>query len=436
MSDIASESAAAPQKSAIPQTIAHFTSRIRAIRECASEHIKFAEATQVTWLKGFLEEHAADHRINADGGLEFKLNIEMVTELTQRLETPHSQILSESLLIFGFSTFDAYVGLLLRNLYREVPTLLFNIEEKKIEVSDLLNSKNLEEVVERIIDKDISGLLRSSYDDQFSVLATRHGLSTLKKIPAWPDFIEAAQRRNLITHCNGTVNSQYTNACSAAGFKLDASIVDGHRLTVDTQYLRNALDTLYDVGVRLGHTLWRKATSECIPISEQVLTDELFGLLTREEWHLAKRIGEFAINIPNQKVELQKRISRINYAQSLKWSGDDAGAMKVLDAVDWSGSIRDLRLGVEVLRGNYDNAVALMREIGRKGELVGKKGYLYWPVFREFRSSEQFKIAFAEIYGATIALESNGQPPIIELDGQASESAKDLPLDPPNSEQD
>jgi hypothetical protein len=77
--------------------------------------------------------------------------------------------------------------------------------------------------------------------------------------------------------------------------------------------------------------------------------------------------------------------------------------MKILGAEDWSGSFRDLRLGVEVLRGNYDEAAKLMREIGKIGELVREAGYRDWPVFREFRESPQFVAAFSEIYGKEFA---------------------------------
>ncbi|MCH8148050.1 MAG: hypothetical protein IH987_08680 [Planctomycetes bacterium] len=387
----------------VPELIKQHAMRIRLSRECAGEHIQLAQDKFTGWVEEIHKEQIT-LIVTAPGGTTKKIALtEELFTFMKGLPSPHSAILSQSLLIFGFSTFDAFVGMLLRRLYGESQNLIYKFEEKSVRVAELLNCKSIDEAVSNLIERDVSNLLRKSYDDAFGILANRHGINTLKKFASWPSFIEAAQRRNLITHCNGVVNSEYINACKKAEFDLAPDIVPGALLEVDAAYLRSSLDVLYEVGVMLAHVLWRTALTDQIEQSEELLTDEIFGLLLREEWELAKKIGEFAITIPKQKKDLQIRISRINYAQALKWSGDNEGAMKALDAVDWSGSIRDLRLGVEVLREKHDDAAKLMREIGKRGELVREDGYREWPVFREFRKTEQFKAAFKEIYGTEFA---------------------------------
>lgn len=394
-------------KSAIPAIIGEFVARIRAIRLCATEHIAFALESDESFRKELCDQTTTDD----SGQMTIVVKSrEHLSEVLSRLHGPHSKILAQSLLIFGFSTFDAYLGLLLQELYREVPRLIFRIEQKEVKISDLLTCGDLEEAIGRIIEKDIAGLLRTSYEKQFSTLANRHGVSTLTKFEAWPAFVEAAQRRNLITHCNGVVNAEYVSACEAAECSVDNRI--GDTLTVDDDYLRKVLDLLYEVGVMLGHTLWRTADPARIEESERLLTDEVYDLLRREEWRLSKVLGKFAITLPKPKRDLYMRICRVNYAQALKWSGDNAGAMGILDAVDWSGSIRDLRLGVEVLRDNYDDAVSLMKEIGKRGELVNRAAYREWPVFRRFRETDQFKLAYSEVYGAPFVGDLEKQSPI------------------------
>lgn len=391
-----------PKPPSIPDIVGHYTLRIRVIRDCATEHIRVATEAQTEWTKTFLETI----RIEGDAD-EKKFTIwvtqDQLEEIFHRAALPHSEILSQSLLIFGFSTFDAFAGLLLKGLYRENQQLIHKVDEKSVKVSELVTSKSLDEVLSEVMDRDVSSLLRQSYQKVFGVLANRHGISTLKKFSSYPAFIEAAQRRNLVTHCDGVVNSEYIEACTKAGFKLASDVVPGARLKVDSQYLRDVLDILYEVGVKLGHILWRTACPACVEESEKILTQETFELLKREEWGLAGKLGEFAITIPGKKTELQNRIARINYAQALKWSGDDKGARKVIEAVDWTGSIRDLRLGVKILQENFDEAADLMRDIGKKGEIVAKKGYEEWPIFREFRKSAQFKTAFKDVYGTEFA---------------------------------
>ena len=51
---------------------------------------------------------------------------------------------------------------------------------------------------------------------------------------------------------------------------MDPDIVEGTLLEVNAEYLRSALDILYEVGVKLGHTLWRTAAAEKIEESEKV----------------------------------------------------------------------------------------------------------------------------------------------------------------------
>ena len=204
---------------------------------------------------------------------------------------------------------------------------------------------------------------------------------------------------------------------------------------MDEDYVQAALTILYEVGVKLGHTLWRITSPSHIERSGEMLTDGILALLEREEWSLAKIIGEFAVNMPSPASEIQRRLSRINYAQALKWSGDQSGALEILAAVDWTGSIRDLRLGVAVLRGEYDNAAALMRAIGRQGEIVRESGYREWPVFREFRKTKQFTDAFKDVYGKPFdssdkniaAATPSPNSLVVQLDNQPQ-----LP-DPPNS---
>ena len=218
--EVAGLSAQPAGKSQIPEIIANFTHRIRSVGRCAKDYVQLAKKASDEWQSAFLEKVRLSAQQESAGTMSVFIDRLVLEEFTYHVAIPHSEILSQSLLIFGFSAFDAFVGLLLVRLYREQPLLIYGIEEKAIKVNDLVNCKDLDEAIDKIIERDVSSLLRTSYDDQFATLAKRHGISTLKQFPNWPNFIEAAQRRNLITHCNGVVNSQYINACKASGFAL------------------------------------------------------------------------------------------------------------------------------------------------------------------------------------------------------------------------
>lgn len=72
---------------------------------------------------------------------------------------------------------------------------------------------------------------------------------------------------------------------------------------------------------------------------------------------------------------------------------------RLLSNVDWSASIRDFRLAVSILNNEYDRAAAIMKQIGKKGELVHEVAYHQWPLFLTFRERPEFQQAYEEIYG-------------------------------------
>ncbi|WP_010583076.1 hypothetical protein [Schlesneria paludicola] len=401
--DTESETSANPQIADVPAVVRKFTDRIAQIENCAAAHISMALLSKQSRLQTTLREvfTLAGKQIPKmiGGNEQVEVTYEEYTKIAQIIGSSHDEIIAEGLFILGFSTFDAFIGNLLRAIFSQSPELIYKLEEKAIKVGDFLKCKTIEEAVEKLIDRDISSLLRDSYDEQFTKIANRHGLNTIKAFESWPKFIEAAQRRNLITHCNGIVSQQYLSECLRCEFKIPDNVIEGTQLKISGEYLQASLDVLYEVGLKLAHTLWRKTCPNQIEKSEKALTDEGFKLLQQQKFSLAKTIGLFAIGLPNAKSDLQSKISRINCAQAIKWSGDKPAALKILNNVEWSGSIRDLRLAVEVLRENYSNAADLMREIGKKGELVLRVGYETWPVFREFRETTEFKNAFREIYG-------------------------------------
>ena len=102
--------------SQIPSIIGFYTERIRSISRCAKEHIEFAEKTYASYVQDFIKTtfvgNAADPQT-----LQITVKAEHFEEFRSRVALPHQRILAQSLLIFGFSTFDAFLGTLLRQLY-------------------------------------------------------------------------------------------------------------------------------------------------------------------------------------------------------------------------------------------------------------------------------------------------------------------------------
>ena len=63
----------------------------------------------------------------------------------------------------------------------------------------------------------------------------------------------------------------------------------------------------------------------------------------------------------------------------------------------------NFRLAEAVLKEDYGAAGAWMRRIGPKDDLLNEHAYHTWPLFLEFRSSDQFANGYADVFGHTYA---------------------------------
>lgn len=153
------------------------------------------------------------------------------------------------------------------------------------------------------------------------------------------------------------------------------------------------------VGIMLGQTLWRKVITSEISESDNHLNDKIFDYLHEENWINAITIGNFAQSLKNNSNESTERIFLINHAIALNAIDKKDEAKKLLNKKDWSATLLDFKLAYAVINYDYDEAQKIMIRIGKKGELVSELPYHDWPLFREFRETDQFFSGYEEVYG-------------------------------------
>lgn len=210
--------------------------------------------------------------------------------------------------------------------------------------------------------------------------------------------MEAGQRRNVIAHCDEIVSQQYLENCRRAGIPTTATL--GSLLEVSDEYLAASCRLVMEVGVKLGHTLWRKLLPHQLSQADNHLRQLAYRALGLEEWSWAAVLGEFAIGQHNFSDERNERIAIVNYAIAIRYRDDPEAARKIMATKDWSASTAEFRLAEAILNDDEKDAAMIMREIGRKGALLeGEGSYQTWPLFREFRTTKVFLDTYQEIYG-------------------------------------
>lgn len=302
------------------------------------------------------------------------------------------------LFLSAFSLLDAFIGVLLQCVFAAKPDVLDAIQ-KPITLREIKGLRTLRDVRQSIITQEIDSFRRDSYVKQFDSLETRFGLS-LKSYPNWPPFVETAMRRNLFAHADGIVSAQYLHVCRAEGLPHNlCSHAIGDPLPLTPHYLRDVLCLVYETGLRLGHSLWRKMAPDELDNSDVALIRTQYDLIAEERYELARAVGDFALQCSPHHSQVNSNILLINAAQTRKWQGQEDAAQALLQSRDWSSDMTDFRLAVAVLHDDYDKAAGLMRALGTKGELVTRDSYATWPLFKRFIATNHFRQAFKEIYG-------------------------------------
>jgi hypothetical protein len=313
-----------------------------------------------------------------------------------------TRLLPQTYVVALVSQYDAFLGGLLRCLYRAKPELLKQ-SERQLSYSQLAEFGDLEQAKESILEKEIEAVLRMSHPEQFDFMEKRFSVPLRKDLPIWPTFIEVTERRNLFVHCNGKVSAQYLIVCDRHGAKYDGTRpAIGELLGVTSEYFARAYACVLEIGAKLGHVLWRKILPNQRDAADQSLNMLIYDLLVAGDYETAAIMGDFSIRIlKDHSSDHIKRMMVVNTAQAYKWKGDDRAAKKIVNDHDWSSSSDEFKLAATVLMDDFARAAAIMKKIGPSGA-VGKNDYRDWPLFKNFRKSSEFDGAYKDIFGHSL----------------------------------
>ncbi|MBN1547912.1 MAG: hypothetical protein JW902_14775, partial [Syntrophaceae bacterium] len=217
-----------------------------------------------------------------------------------------------------------------------------------------------------------------------------------KGLDIWGEFIEITERRNLFVHSNGVVSSQYLKVCEQHGHNLK-NISVGDILTVDSEYLKRAYKVNYEISVKLAHVLWRKLFPSEREDADINLNNVCFDLVSKGKNVLASDLLEFAISLPKHHSDTVKRMMVINLAQAYKRSNKEEKCTEILKRFDWSATGYEFKLAVAVLNEDFERSAKLLKIVVNTGDL-SEKEIVEWPLFKEFRKTDEFLAGFKELF--------------------------------------
>jgi hypothetical protein len=388
-----------------------YLQRVRDVFNSVRTHVVKALEEKTNELEKLKSDYRAVEEIFRQRSIEgqdlsivdYKRVREFKTFSGQARHSHAPEVLLSSLYVAMFSALDTFLSSLVIALFQRKPEL-FGLIDRSISLEAVVRYGSVDAIKLVLLQEEIDAMRRKSYVEQFEYMEKVFGLA-LRQFDEWPQFVEAGQRRNLYVHCDGVVTDQYLEICKKNKVALAPGVKVGTKFFLDGKHTLDTAALMGRLGVMLGHTLWRKVLPGEAEEADEHLKAIIYDALIRERWGFAVAMSKFALSPMVSKLssDVIKKITTINLAIALKAKGSNAEAVGLLDSLDLTASIPEFRLANAVLRDNFDEAVTIMREIGKSGELANEFAYHEWPLFRDFRSSDKFKSAYEEIYGASFA---------------------------------
>jgi hypothetical protein len=317
------------------------------------------------------------------------------------------------------SQFDAYVGALVKNLFRLKPQIV-DSSGKSMTFAELSKFASLDEARDYMIEKEIDGLLRESHADQFDWLEKKFSIQLCKDLASWPAFIELTERRNLFVHTNGIVSRQYLEICGRHSCQIAEDVRIGSTLPLKREYFDAAYRCLYEIGVKLGQVLWRRLAPDQLAKADSNLVLISYALINEGRYQLARELLDFATSLPRHSAEDQRLRLVVNRAQTYKWMTDEAKCKEILEEEDWTAKNLKFQLAHAVLTSDFSRAISVVKQIGATEPELDKHSYREWPLFREFRKCPDFIAVFEQIFREPL---NN----ILVPDSQTNEPKTELP---------
>lgn len=335
-----------------------------------------------------------------------------------------SKIIPESLFVSLISQYDAFLTRILRAIYEIKPDVL-NGSERNLTFSQLVEMETIDNAREFIIDKVVDTVLRKSHSEQFDYLEKLIGIKLRERLPIWQTFIEITERRNLLVHCDGIISNQYFKNCKDHKCLVSDKLKVGGRLGVPPEYFIEAYECLYEIAVKLSHTIWRKLLVDDLKSADRELNDICFKLVSSKSFRLADILLTFGYEQKDHFNDSLKNVFIINGALSKYLQDKKDEAKKVLQIKDWSASSDDFKLAYAVLIENYEEAYLIMKKVGNNGD-VDKSDYKEWPLFTKIRDEKKFKDTFKAIFKEDYTVLETPKRPVQELISKEIEKNKSL----------
>lgn len=334
---------------------------------------------------------------------------EFISNLQKLRRADH--LFHQQLIVSLISRYDEFLGEFLKVVLNIHPEWL-KTSEKTLTYKELIEMQSIESAISGIIGKEIDNLLRGSHEEQIEFIDSKLKTGLKEHFLRLPDFLEIAERRNLIAHTGGKVSQQYIDRCLSFGYNHSTTPEISESLAIDGDYFTKSFSLCFEIGLRIAQASYRRLFPQELEDADKSLNHLAIKFLTSTEWELAERVCDFDLSIPDtlrsgDENEF-KYYALINRAIAQKHLGKDIETG--LSGIPWAAFHPKYSMCLHILRDEYKEAKRLMLSPAVVEE-VTQHGFRTWPVFRNFRDSAEFKDGYLELFGEEYVLDPEKDQP-------------------------
>jgi hypothetical protein len=328
--------------------------------------------------------------LDADRSLDFEAAKRQLKAIKRA-----SILIRRSFLVSLISQWDDFIASIVKVLFAN-KIEIFSGAKKEISIDELRQYSSIKDFEEKFIYKEIDKLMRQSHDEQLDYLKAKT-LDFYGDRSAWKPFFEMVERRNLFVHTDGKVTEQYLEKCEEEKIFLPRDVVLETQFENTPDYFNSSCSILIELGIKLAFSIWRKLFPEEIEEVNGQINNILIHLIAYEDFYIAQNIANFALDYKSKALESNILAIKMNLAQAYKWSGQNQKCIDVLLKIDWTTKSDLFLLTKYTLEDDFSRAADMMMRVGLD-PYCDRSAYINWPIFTEFRKSEEFRNAFRKIF--------------------------------------
>lgn len=279
------------------------------------------------------------------------------------------------------------------------------IKKKTMTLEDLKTFGTVQDAEKFLIDSKIEEVFRAGFDAWMDILRDEVKLKLPYVRPFFNELLEVYQRRNLLVHNGGIVNSIYISKVSS---EISKDLKIGDKLTITSEYLENAICKLHIVFTLIAAELWKKLE----PIEESradILNSIAYRNMNQGRWEVSEWLSCFIKDDENLKSRV-KTVGQLNFWLSRKKRGNRELVIGEVLKADFTDKSLRYQLAVSALTDNKEEFFELLPETLRTKSLEIEE-LLEFPIFDEMRNTsefEEFKLT-SEEFKAYKQIETNSK---------------------------